>query len=93
MDVFTFMENRNINLDEIFNSLNKTRNTDLESMIKKLGHLMEKKVNLWWDTNTFERYLRENITPRRLRWELPPNDGLADKEAMDGGLNFLIAEV
>lgn len=66
----------------MFNPQNKTRNTDLESMTRKLGHHMEKKINLWWDTNTFERYIRENIVPRRLRWEVPPNDGLTDKESM-----------
>lgn len=88
MDLFTFMENRNVNLDEVFNPQNKTRNMDLESVVRKLGHLMEKKANLWWDTNTFERYIRENIVPRRLRWELPPNDGLTDKASTDEWFEF-----
>lgn len=88
MVVFTFMENRNVNLDEVFNPQNKTRNTDLESLIRKLGHHKEKKVNLCWDTNTFERYIRENIVPRCLRWELPPNDCLTDKESMEEWFEF-----
>lgn len=88
MDVFTYMESRHINLDEVFNPQNHTRKTDLESLMRKLGHHMEKKVNLWWDTNTFERYIRENIVPRRLRWEVPPNDDLMDKEMMGEWFEF-----
>lgn len=80
MDVFSFMDHRNVNLDDVFNVNNKARETDLESLVRKLGHNMEKNVNLWWDTNTFDRYIREKIVPRRLRWNLPPNDGLVDKE-------------
>lgn len=82
MDVFSFMDHRNVNLDEVFNSENKTRDTDLESLVRKLGYNIEKKVSLWWDTNTFDRYIREKIVPRRSRWELPLNDGLMDKESI-----------
>lgn len=42
-----------------------------------------KKVSLWWDTNTFHQYIKEKIVPRRLRWELPLNDGLMDEKSMD----------
>lgn len=49
---------------------------------------MEKKVSLWWDVNTFDQYIKENIAPRRLRWEIPPNDGLDDKESMEEWFEF-----
>lgn len=49
---------------------------------------MEKKVSLWWDVSTFETYLKESIVPRRLRWDVPPNDGLVDQESNDEWFKF-----
>lgn len=42
----------------------------------------------WWDVSTFETYLNENIVPRRLRWDIPPNDGLTDQESNDEWSKF-----
>lgn len=77
MDAFSYMEKRQVNLEEVFKISNKKTNSnlDLESLMHKLGHNMEKKVSVWWDICTFETYLKENIVPRRLRWDIPTNDG------------------
>lgn len=90
MEVFSFMEKRKINLEEVFSTTNtsKNRTADLESLMRKLGHNMEKKVSLWWDISTFETYLKESFVPRRLRWDVPPNDGLVDQESNDEWLKF-----
>lgn len=90
MDVFTYMDKRKINLEEVFNASNSniTKNLDLESLMRRLGHNMEKKVSLWWDTCTFETYLKKNLVPRRLRWDVPPNDGLSDQESNEEWFKF-----
>lgn len=56
--------------------------------MRKLGHNMEKKVSLWWDVNTFDRYIKASIVPRHLRWEVPPNDGLIDPDSVDEWFRF-----
>lgn len=45
MDVFSYMEKRRVNLEEVFNVTTNKPNTnlDLESLMRKLGHNMEKK--------------------------------------------------
>lgn len=88
MEVFSYMEKRKVNLDEVFSTTNVSRNLDLESLMRKLGHNMEKKVSLLWDICTFETYLNENIVPRRLRWDVPPNDGLTDPESNEEWFKF-----
>lgn len=56
MEVFSFMERRKINLEDVFNTTGSSakNNGDVESLMRKLGHNMEKKVSLWWDMTTFE---------------------------------------
>lgn len=56
--------------------------------MRRLGHNMEKKVSLWWDTSTFETYLKESLVPRRLRWDVPLNDGLTDQESNEEWFKF-----
>lgn len=33
-----------------------------------------------WDIATLEQYGKNKMTPRRLRWDLGPNDGLIDQD-------------
>lgn len=47
-----------------------------------MGYLFEKKIKTWWDIVSFEQYLTAKLIPRRLRWEVPPNDGLMDEHSM-----------
>ncbi|XP_040212843.1 uncharacterized protein LOC120943544 [Rana temporaria] len=89
MDVFSFLDKRQVNLEDVFNaSAPVKKNSDLESLMRKLGHNMEKKISLWWDIVTFERYIKDNIVPRRLRWDITPNDGLLDQASIDEWFKF-----
>lgn len=45
-------------------------------------------MSLWWDIATHEQYTKENIVPRRLRWDVPINDGLLDQESIDEWYTF-----
>lgn len=88
MEIFNFMENRSIVLEEIFTTNPSNDTGDLDSIFRKFGHLMEKKVSLWWDIATHERYIKDNIIPRWLRWDIPINDGLTDEEGISEWYNF-----
>lgn len=91
MDVFTYVENREIVLTEVFSrEAVVPQQDDLVFSFRKLGHLFEKKIKTWWDIVTFEQYLFANIVPRRLRWDLPPNDGLTDNESNVEWCNFFV---
>lgn len=74
------MDKRTIDLDEVFSSTKQIRGIDLKTNFKQLKYLMEKQIQIWWDINTLELYIKERITPRRLRWNIPANDGLIDKD-------------
>lgn len=83
MDIFQYLEKREIKLGEIFSRKQNTQEAnELALGFRKLGHLFEKKVKTWWDIVSFEQYLAEKLIPRRLRWEVPPNDGLMDNDSL-----------
>ena len=89
MDVFSYLEDREIALTEVFSkNIADSDPGDLIVSFKKLGHLFEKKIKAWWDIATFEQYMTAKIIPRRLRWDLPPNDGLVDDESNKEWFNF-----
>lgn len=37
---------------------------------------------------TLGKYVKDKITPRRLRWDIAPNDGLVDKDLEDKWFSF-----
>lgn len=83
MDVFQFLEQRTVKIDEIFSrEVPPEPANDLFHVFRKLGHLFEKKVKVWWDITTFEQYISAKLTPRRLRWDVPANDGLFDDDSV-----------
>lgn len=61
----------------------------MEEMFKKLRYIMKKQIHLRWDIAAFKRYLLENITPKRLRWNVAPNERLDDEDSLSGR-TFLI---
>lgn len=79
MEVFAFMEGRELNIHELF-TVPDIGNSDTHSSFRELGHLMDKKINLWWDIITIEQYLKEEIISRKFRWHIPINDGLTEDE-------------
>lgn len=66
MDVFDFMKERHINLEDIFQDT-PSPNIDLERGFKELQFDMEKQIRLWWAIASFELYISKKLTPRRLR--------------------------
>lgn len=88
MEVFGFLENRTVDLDNIFERQEVNLVGDIENCFRKMGHLMEKKINSWWDIATREKYIKDRLIPRRLRWDVPINDGLLDKESTEEWFQF-----
>lgn len=88
MDIFNFMENRTVVLEEVFTTNNSSDTGDLDTNFRKFGHLMEKKVSLWWDITTHEQYIKEKTVPRRLRWDIPINDGIIDEDGVSEWYKF-----
>lgn len=39
--------------------------------------------NVWWDQSTLEKYLKDNLIPRKLRWDIPISDGLLGDDDVD----------
>lgn len=69
MDIFGYMGNRNIDLGGIFSQEIVTNAQDMNSLMRKLRHTMEKQLRVWWDIATIETYITAKMTPRRLRWD------------------------
>lgn len=90
MDVFNFMKGRQTNIEDIFQQT-PSPNLDLERGFKQLQYDMEKQIRLWWDIASFEVYISRNLTPRSLRWDVHPNDGLEDLTLIDEWFQFFIA--
>lgn len=88
MDIFDFIEKRTINLENVFSTAPSTDKGDLDTNFRKFGHLMEKKVSLWWDIAAHEQYIKDKIVPRRLRWDVPICDGLTDQDATNEWYKF-----
>lgn len=88
MEVFSLLDNRTFDLDEIFERQDTNIIGNIESSFRKIGHLMEKKINASWDIATHEKYIKDKIVPRRLRWDVPLNDGLTDKDSVDEWFHF-----
>ena len=88
MEVFRFLENREIDMENIFEKPEENPAGNIENSFRKMGHLMEKKINAWWDIATHEKYIKDRLIPRRLRWDVPINDGLTDKESTDEWFQF-----
>lgn len=78
MDIFKYINNRTINLSEIFNQ-EQVFKQDIDSLFKQLRHCMEKQLRVWWDIAILEMYIAEKMTPRRLRWDISPNDAVKTK--------------
>lgn len=91
MDPFAFFENREIDLEDLF-SVNNNKENDISHLFRKLGHCMDKKSNIWWDRSTMEKYLKDGLIPRKLRWDVPINDGLLGEEDIDEWYAFFIGK-
>lgn len=82
MDIFGYLNTRNIDIEAIFSQEQVTNNKDMHGLLKQLKHTLEKQLRVWWDISTLEMYVMEKITPRRLRWDVHPNDGIDNTDLM-----------
>lgn len=80
MDIFGYMNNRNVDIGGIFSQELVTNTQDMHSLMKQL--------RVWWDIATLEMYVSEKMTPRRLRWDLNPNDSIDDTGLMEEWYSF-----
>lgn len=85
---FFFLDNRRLDLGELFENFDNITAVKLEQGFKQLKNAMDKQVRTWWDITTLGRYRDANITPRRLRWDVDPNDGLTDEELAKNWYSF-----
>ena len=90
MDVFQYLEKRDIKITDVFSRNASEPVNDIAQSFRKLGHLFEKKTKTWWDIVSFEQYLTSKLIPRRLRWDVPPNDGLVDIDSISEWSSFFI---
>lgn len=88
MDIFKYLNNRNINLTEVFNQEQVVNRQVIDSLFKHLKHSIEKQIRVWWAIATIEMYIIEKITPRRLRWTISPNGAVNDKGLMEDWYRF-----
>lgn len=88
MEIFKYMHNRTVSLEVIFDQDTVINRQDMDSSFKQLGHSMEKQLRVWWDIATLDKHTKENITPRRLRWDIAPNDNINDPLHMDDWFRF-----
>lgn len=94
MDVFQFLEKREIKIDDVFSRKALGDNgKDLFHSFKKLGYVLEKKWKTWWDITSFEQYIGAKLIPRGLRWDIPANNGLMDEESVQEWSNFFTHKV
>lgn len=49
---------------------------------------MDKKSNIWWDQSTMRKYLKDGMVPRKLRWDVPINDGLLGDDDVEEWYTF-----
>lgn len=90
MDVFNFMKGRQINVEELFQQA-PSPNVDLERGFKQLQYDMEKQIRLWWDMASFEMCIGKDLTPRRLQWDVNPNNVVEDLTLLDDWFQFFNA--
>lgn len=54
----------------------------MHSLMRQLKHTLEKQLRVWLDVATLETYITAKMTPRRLRWDMHPNDNINDAGLM-----------
>lgn len=53
-----------------------------------MKHTLDKQVKTWWDITTLKQYVKDSITPKRIHWDVAPNDGLDSQDIRDEWYNF-----
>lgn len=63
---FMFVNNTIFNAEDFF--AQTSGNLDINQDFKQLKSALDKQVRTWWDVFTLGKYVKDNNTPRHLRW-------------------------
>lgn len=89
-----FLNNRSLDLDMAFHQPQESNHMEsYNKIMRSLGYSLDKQVKTWWDIISLERYLKEGIIVRRLRWDVAPQDALNYQESKEELLNVIIGWV
>lgn len=79
MDVFEYRTARSLNTDGVFISTNP--DSEMGGLFIRLKNLMISELHLQVDTAFLEQYIKEQMAPRGLRWDIHPQQDEPDLES------------
>lgn len=79
MDVFEYRTARSLNTEGVFTNTNP--NSEMSGIFIRLKNLMISELHLQWDTAFLEQYIKEQMVPRGLRWDIHPQQDELDLES------------
>lgn len=85
MDIFDFCHNRKINPEEVFDQASPA-NEGIRGTFMRLKNVLISELHATWDIVFLERYIKEKMIPRSLRWNVYPDKG--DTEIKEWYLYF-----
>lgn len=71
MDIFEYRASRVVNTEGVF-KVYKEDEGDLSGLFTRLKNLTVSETHTQWDIAYLETYVKNNMVPRSLRWEVSP---------------------
>lgn len=92
MDVFDYRTNRTFSTEGVFVSISS--DSEMGGLFVRLKNLMTTELHLQWDSAFLEQYLKDNMVPRGLRWDVHPQQGDLELDAWfryfnEAGISFI----
>ena len=93
MDIFTFRATQVVNSEGVFETF-KEGDNDLGGLFMRLKNVTIAELHTQWDVVFLDTYIKQEMVPRSLRWDIAPQKGDTDLEGWfkhfnDSGLNLL----
>lgn len=79
MGVFEYRTSRSLNTDGVF--VNTNPDSEMGGLFTRLKSLMISELHLQWDTAFLEQYIKEQMVPKGLRWDIHPQQDKPDLES------------
>ena len=76
MDVFDYRSSRPFSTEGVFTILNT--DSEVGGLFLRLRNVMTSELHLQWDVAFLEHYVKEDMVPRGLRWDVHPQQGDPD---------------
>lgn len=94
MDVFDYRATKVVNTDGVFQTYTET-DGDIGGLFMRLKNLTILEIHTQWDVGFLETYIKLNMVPRSLRWQVYPQIGELEFEEWfryfnEAGVKFLI---